>query len=183
LEQALGDTRARSVIVVGLAAAAGAFGAAATLSATAAPTARADDFTDVINAVNGDYADGQAAFTTALTDFSSSDFGPGLAALFSGINDDALSAPNNLLIGTVDLLTNESVSGSTLWDIPTVVGLSGAELLAQQSIATGESEFTSAATEFADGLYGAAAFNDLFGVDDAFVVPLEELFMGAATSF
>jgi hypothetical protein len=142
----MNDTRSRHGVLIGLTAAAGAFGAAAMLSATAAPTARADDFTDVINAVDGDYADGQAAFTTVLTDFSSSDFGPGLAALFSGVNDDALSAPNNLLIGTVDLLTNESVGGSTLWDFVAPGDFSGAEILAQQSFALGESEFTSAAT-------------------------------------
>jgi hypothetical protein len=179
----MSGTRSRSGILVGLAAAAGAFGAAATLSATAAPTARADDFTDVINAVDGDYADGQAAFTTALTDFSSNELGNGLAAFFSGVNDDALSAPNNLLIGTVDLLTNQAVSGSTAWDFPNVGDFSGAEILAQQSITLGESELTNAATDLADGFYGSAAFNDLFGVDDAFVVPLEELFMGAAVSF
>src|ERR1700733_9618197 len=119
------SNRPRPGVLVGLAAAAGAFGAAATLSATAAPTARADDFTDVINAVDGDYADGQAAFTTALTDFSSNELGNGLAAFFSGVNDDALSAPNNLLIGTVDLLTNQAVSGSTAWDFPNVGDFSG----------------------------------------------------------
>jgi hypothetical protein len=179
----MGDTRSRYGVLIGLTAAAGAFGAAAMMSAATAQTARADDFTDVINAVDGDYADGQTAFTTAFTDFSSNELGNGLAAFFSGVNDDALSAPNNLLIGTVDLLTNQAVSGSTAWDFPNVGDFSGAEILAQQSITLGESELTNAATDLADGFYGSAAFNDLFGVDDAFVVPLEELLMGAAVSF
>jgi hypothetical protein len=49
--------------LIGVAAAAGAFGAAAMMSAATAPTARADDFTDVINAVDGDYG-------YALVDYS-----------------------------------------------------------------------------------------------------------------
>jgi hypothetical protein len=181
--EAMSDTRSRTGVLVGLAAAVGAFGAAAMMSASTAPTAHADDFTDIINAVDADYAAGQTAFTTALTDFSSDDLGNGLSAFFTGVNDDALSAPNNLLIGTVELLTNESVNGAIPWSLPDVGDLSGAETLAQESFAMGESEFTSAATDFADGLYGLTAFNDLFGVDDAFVVPLEDLLMGSALSF
>ena len=45
-------------IAVGVAAAAGAFGVAALISMATAPTARADDFTDVINAVDFDYSTG-----------------------------------------------------------------------------------------------------------------------------
>jgi hypothetical protein len=54
------------------------------------------------------------AFTSAFSDFSSSELGLGLAAFFDGVNDDSLSPPNNLLIGTVEALTNESVSSSSL---------------------------------------------------------------------
>ena len=136
-----------------------------------------------LQTIEVDYAVGQTEFTTALTDFSSNDLGNGLAAFFIGVNDDALSAPNNLLIGTVELLTNESVTGAVPWSLGDVGDFSGAETLAQASFAMGESEFTSAATDFADGLYGLTAFNDLFGVDDAFIVPLEDLLMGSALSF
>jgi hypothetical protein len=69
------------------------------LSAATMPTARADAFSDIISAVDGDYADGQAAFTTAYSDFGSNELVPGLVAFLSGVNDDALSAPNNLLVG------------------------------------------------------------------------------------
>jgi hypothetical protein len=41
--------------LVGVAAAAGAFGVAVMMSAATAPTARADDFTDVISEVDADY--------------------------------------------------------------------------------------------------------------------------------
>jgi hypothetical protein len=104
------SNRSRAATLIGLAAAAGAFGVAAMISTAAAPTARADDFTDVITAVEDDYADGQAALTTASTDLSSAEFAPGLAALFDGVNDDSVVAPENFLIGIGELLTNESVN-------------------------------------------------------------------------
>jgi hypothetical protein len=66
--------RARSRILVGLAATAGAFGAAGMMSAATAPTARADDFSDIISAIDGDYTEGSAAFSSALSDFGSADF-------------------------------------------------------------------------------------------------------------
>ena len=66
------DTRSRSGILVAVAAAAGAFGAAAMMSAVAAPTASADDTTLIIDAIQGDYADGQADYSASLADF-----GPG----------------------------------------------------------------------------------------------------------
>jgi len=50
------DTRSRAGLVIGLAGVAGAFGAAALLSAATAPSAHADPYTDIINAVDGGYA-------------------------------------------------------------------------------------------------------------------------------
>jgi len=50
----MSDTRSRSGILVGLAAAVGAVGAAAMMSAVAAPTAYADTFTDLVTDVDGD---------------------------------------------------------------------------------------------------------------------------------
>ena len=73
----MGVMRARSRILVGLAASAGAFGAAAMMSAAAAPTAHADDITDIISAVEGDYADGQSAFTPPFRNSASISFPPG----------------------------------------------------------------------------------------------------------
>jgi hypothetical protein len=54
-----------------------------------------------------DFAAGQADLTTAFSDLSSGQLAAGLAAFFAGVDDDALSAPNNLLIGTVSAATNE----------------------------------------------------------------------------
>jgi hypothetical protein len=96
-------------MLIGLAAAVGAFGFAATMSAATAPTARADDFTDVINNADANLAAGQADFRVAATDFSSSDVSGGLAALIDGLDDDFVSPPEQLYIGTVEVLTNAPV--------------------------------------------------------------------------
>jgi hypothetical protein len=177
------SNRSRAATLIGVAAAAGAFGVAAMMSAATAPTARADDFTDVISAVGGDYADGQAAFTTAFTDFSSSDLAPGLAALFDGINEDALSAPENLLTGTVEVLTNESVDTSTTWGFMVPADFSAAVLDAESIFIEGEDYFTAASDALSFGEYGSVVFYDLIGADLLTVAPLEELLLGAAVSF
>ena len=95
----MSETRSRSGILVAVAAAAVAFGAAAMMSAAAAPTARADDFSQIVSAVDGDFTIGQGKYTTALTDFGSGDFVNGLAASLDGLNEYTLAAPDNLLLG------------------------------------------------------------------------------------
>jgi hypothetical protein len=177
------SNRSRFGMLIGLGAAAGYFGFAAMMSAASAPTARADAFSDIINAVDGDFADGQVSLNTAVTEFGSNEPLLGLASFFDTVNDDSLSAPDNLLIGTVQALTNEPVSGDIPWAIsqPTdfTEGLADAE-----AYVTGSAPyFSAAATELASGEYGAAAFNDLIGADFLTVIPLEELFLGAAASF
>jgi hypothetical protein len=177
------DSRARFRVLVSIAAVAGAFGAAATMSAATAPTARADAITDIINAVEGDYTYGQAAFTTAFADFSSSDLGTGTAALLDGIDDDSLSATNNFLIGTVELLTNESVTGSIPWSYPLPADFSDALAQAESIISGGETYLTDASGALSLGDYGTAAYEYLFGADYLTVAPLEELLLGVAVSF
>jgi hypothetical protein len=176
------SNRSRTGVLVGLAAAAGAFGAAAMMSAAAAPTARADDFTDVINAVDGDYAAGQSEFTTAFTAFSSNELAPGLLALVNGTDDDALSPSANLLVGTIELLTNEPVDGAIPWDFVLPADFSDAVTIAQEYL-TGNGYFADAVSAFSLGDYGEAAYDDLIGLDVATLGPLEELLLGAAVSF
>jgi hypothetical protein len=176
----MSDTRSRTGMLVGLAAAVGAIGAAAMMSA---PTARADDFTDIINAVDVDYANGQTAFTTALTDFSSSEFAPGLAALFDGVDDDALAAPNDFLTGTADALTNESIGQSASYDLALPADFSAAITQAQTFFTEGlnyiyyDPDFASLSD------YGTSVYYDVLGLDYSTVLPLEELLLGAAVSF
>jgi hypothetical protein len=175
---------ARSRMLVGLAAAAGAFGAAAMMSAAAAPVAHADAITDIVNAVEGDYADGQTAFGAALSEFEINAFPTGLAALFDGVDDDSLAVTNNIAVGTVEALTNETQAGSLgpiIFDVPT--SFADASSQAQTIFADGEGFLTDASTFFAAGEYGSAAYEDLTALDYLTVYPLQELLLGVAASF
>jgi hypothetical protein len=179
----MSTSHARSRILVGLAATAGAFGAAAMMAAAAAPTARADAFTDIINAVNGDYAYGQTAFTDAFADFSSNDVAAGLAALFSGIDDDSLSVPNNLLVGAVEALTSEPITGSISVNFSVPASFADALTNAQSLFTLGGTFISDGAAEFGGGDYGGGLYTDLLGLDYLTVFPLQELLLGAAVSF
>ena len=105
----MGHTRSRAAFV-GLSAAAGAFAAAAMMSAATAPTARADDpYADIISDVQAELAAGQTALGEAATDFSNGDTGDGLTQLFIGLDDDLVGVPDDLQVGTTDALTNATV--------------------------------------------------------------------------
>jgi hypothetical protein len=179
----MSGAHARSRMLVGLAAATGAFGAAAMMSAAAAPAARADDITDIINAVEGDYSDGQNAFSTALSEFQINAFPTGLAALFDGVDDDSLSVTNNIAVGTVEALTNESIATSfpVVFDVPT--SFADASTEAQSIFSYGETLLEDVPAFLAAGEYGSAAYDELDALDYLTIYPLQELLLGAATSF
>jgi hypothetical protein len=176
------SNRSRAATLIGVAAAAGAFGVAAMMSAATAPTARADAFTNIINSVDADLGAGQSAFTLAASDFGSNELAPGLAAFFNGVNDDALSAPNTLLIGSVEALANEPIIGIEPWGLTAPTDFSDALTNVEAFISQGEGDFTVAASDLASGDYGDAAVFGLFGVDAISIAPLEELLLGAAAS-
>jgi hypothetical protein len=156
--------RSHARILVGLAAAAGAFGAAAMMSAAAAPTARADAFSDIISAVDGDYSAGQADFAAASADFGSSSTAiDGLAAFFSGVDEDLVAAPENYFVGSVEALANEPIDHS-YFDVITVassypiavenaqIGFGeGGAYLSDSLTALSGGDFASAAQDFAFG--------------------------------
>jgi len=176
------SNKPRIQILIGLAAAAGAVGAAAMVSTATAPTARADDFTDIITYVDADFADGQFNLTTAFSDFSGGDFVAGLTSLFQGVDDDVLGAPDNLLIGTVEALAGEPLGGPLPYDL-------GAEANFAGGLADAENDFSYAVVnledipaELAAGDYGVATYDVLIGADYASIAPLEELILGAAAS-
>jgi hypothetical protein len=175
--------RSRTGLLIGIAA--GVSAAAAMLSATAAPTARADDFTDVINAVDGDLTGGQAAFSLADTYLGSGDLTDGLANFFDGVNDDFLSAPNQLLGDTAQLLDNDPLRGSILWSLNFIPPTDLTEALnnAAADFNVGETLVEQAATYFGSGDYGDAALDDLFAPDYFSIIPLEEVLLGAVASF
>jgi hypothetical protein len=105
------SNRSRFGMLIGLGAAAGALGVAALMSAAAAPTARADDFSAIVTDVEGNLAAGQTSFGEAWTDFSGGDVTDGLAAYFQGVDDDFVSAPDSVLLGTADALAGQPING------------------------------------------------------------------------
>lgn len=173
----------RPFVLSGLASTAIAFGAAAMMAAATAPEARADDFTDVVAAVNDDLAGGQAAFDVAAADIGSSNLPGGLAAFFDGVDDDLLSAPNNLIVGTIEAPTNEPIDGPVVWTLTSVPDFNTALENAWIEFTSGLGFFSDAVPDFSAGDYGDAVYLDLFGVDYIAVVPFEELLLGAAASF
>jgi hypothetical protein len=176
----MGNNRSRTGVLVGVAAAAGAFGAAAMLSAATAPTARADDFTDLINAVDGVYAVGEADFSTAFTDFGGGDVNDGLAAFFSGVDTDLLGAPGSLEIGTVQLLTTGTIMTGISFDVGAEPDFTSALTDAESFLADAQENFTSAVTYSSD-LADVAYYDTVGSWYD--VAALQVLLEGAVDSF
>jgi hypothetical protein len=152
------------------------------MSAAIAPAAHADDFTDIITYLNADFAVGQGDITTAFSDFSSGDFVPGLTALFQGVDDDVLAAPDNLLTGTVEALAGEGIGGPLLYDLGVPANFADGLTAAETDFSYAVTTFEEAPTDLAGGDYGAATYADLIGADYVSVIPLEDLLLGAAAS-
>jgi hypothetical protein len=87
-----------------LAFAAGGFVAAAVISATSAPVAHADDFSTILADITATETAATAALMTASTDLAGGDTADGLTQLFIGLDDDLLGIPNELQVGSIDLL-------------------------------------------------------------------------------
>jgi hypothetical protein len=178
------EIRTRSRVLVAIAAIAGAFCATAMMSAVTAPSARADDFTNVIANFDADYLTGQGYFTTALSDFSSDQLIPGLEQLLQGVNEDVFVAPQQLVDNTVQLLT-----GGPL-DPPTEFGLgvlptdfADALQLAESGFASIPLDLTSFVDALSIGNYGLAIDYITNIPEDVFFYPVSELILGAAVSF
>jgi hypothetical protein len=177
------SNKSRTGMLLGLAAAAAAFGVAAMTSTASAAIAHADDFTDIVTYVDADLADGQFNLTTALSDFSSGDFVPGLTSLFQGVDDDVLAAPDNLLIGTVEALTGVPLGGPLPYDLGVPTDFADQLTYAEQTF-TGAvvGDFGDIPAELAAGDYGVATYDVLLGADFASIAPLEDLILGVAAS-
>jgi hypothetical protein len=178
----MSDLRSRSGMLVGLAAAAGAFGAAAMMSAATAPTARADDFTDIVNSADFLLAAGQTAFTTADTDFASSDVIDGLQSFFNGVNDDSLGVPDIATLGTLEELAGDPISPGITFDYnlytpPT--DFADALTQAQSYFSIGESYFTDAASNLASGDYVDAFYQSALGSAFTLDIPAQDLLIGS----
>jgi hypothetical protein len=179
LECSRGYQRSRALLV-GLGAATGAFAAAAMMTAATAPTARADDFSEIINIVESDLTAGQGDFTTAFTDFSNNMVPAGLAEFYSGVDADLWLAPSNVEFETVEALTGLPITvvGNPFL-LPTPTDLSDAVTLAENDFTIGEGYFTDGATALSSGEYADAVGLDALGSLLAFDAPAQELLIGA----
>ena len=177
----MGHKKSRTV-VVGLGAAVGAFGAAAMMSAAAAPTARADDFTEIIANVQTDLTAGQSEFGFAETDFASNNLISGTAELLSALDDDFVSAPDSVLLGTVEALTNEPVTGFNPDFVGPPANFADALTDVQAQFAVAQTLSSEAATALAGGDYGNAVGDELESSLFSTVFPAETLLLGGLIS-
>ena len=169
-------------VVVGLGAAVGAFAAAAMVSAATAPTARADDFSTIIDAVEAEGADGTAAFTAGSAD--GYDTADGLTQLFYGLDDDLIGVPTILDVGTTDALTGTTVPSNLASDFtPTGTGgfefdfpVPGSVALSETEAAPYETDGNTLATTI-DGLpstdFSAITFDNAVSTLDQWIIPSE----------
>jgi hypothetical protein len=180
----MSDTRSRTGILVSLAAAVGAFGAAAMMSAATAPTARADDATLIIDAIDGDLTAGQVDSTIGLADLEGGSPLTGLTDLLGAANEYSLAVPQSLILGIVEALEGDPITSTLFVDDVHAPG-SFADALADAQIFfnSGEGFLSNAAIDFSAGDYGAGTYAEFVGSDYAFVLPLEELLLGVAASF
>jgi hypothetical protein len=173
--------KSRTGLLISLGAAAGAFGVAATMSAVSAPTARADDFSDIITQVEDDFGFGQTAFNSAESTFAT-DPSAGLTDLVDGINDDFLSAPQDFLAGTSEAADNETLGFVGSWDLATPSSFSEGLAAAEDDLEDALTLDSAGIQELARGDYGYAAYYDLLGSDYSSILPLEEILLGLGSS-
>jgi hypothetical protein len=157
--------------------------AAALTPVAIAPPAHADDFTDVINAVDADFAAGQAEFALANGDFGSSDFPDGLANFLSGADDYLVGGPDNFLAGTAELISGQPVESSFVFglDVPPDLATVYGTLTDYMSLV--QADLGYAAMDFTTGNFADGVSNSLAALDYFFVLPPEELLLGAVAGF
>jgi hypothetical protein len=120
--------------------------------------------------------------TTAFTDFGSGAFVPGLAEFFDGLDQDSLAAPDNLLLGTVEALEGDPITSTLFFnDLSDPGNFANASAEAQILFNDCEGLLANAAIALSARDYGAGTYDELVGSAYAFVLPLEEVLLGAAT--
>lgn len=178
----MSGTRSRTGILVGLAAAVGACGATAMMAAVPAPTARADDFTDIVNGVEAIEGYGQTAFTAADTDFAGGEVAAGLQYFFDGANDASAGVPDFVSTGTLEALAGDPITAASLFDFNVLTppaDLADALTGVQDDFITAQGYFSDAASALTSGDLVDAAFYSEFGSLFSFDLPAQELLVGA----
>jgi hypothetical protein len=172
-----------SQAAVGFALVGSAAAAAAILAAAFAPTARADDFSDIVTDLDAVLGAGSADLTAAATDFSAADYGDGLALTVFGLDDFLISPEEVSLVGGLDALTGSPVLpvDSFEWPGPTFVAPTDLidTLQAVYNYAGyGATDLTNAVTEIVSGDPADSLLNAIGGVDVLLVGAPEILSIG-----
>ena len=178
----MGDKRSRAVLV-GLSAAAGAFAAAAIMSAATAPTARADDYSTILADIEATEADAATAFTNASADFASNDPSGGLTQLFIGLDDDVVGVPDELEVGLTDASTDSTLFPATSFDFTFAnpETLTAATTEAQGFYTEGSNLATTIASLPATD-YGTIALDNALSTADQWILPGQIELIGALAS-
>jgi hypothetical protein len=178
----MGRERSRAVLV-GLSAAAGAFAAAAMISAAVAPTARADDFSDILANIEAEQAAAQADFSAASAEFATGTAGvpAGLTDSFEGLDDDTFGVGDDLNTGLLDSVYNvPGVPADTFeFTFATPANDTAAVTEAQAIYTIGNNHMTTEATDFAAGDYTDGTVYQDLGAIDFSVIPDQVQFVGA----
>jgi hypothetical protein len=169
----------RAGVVAGIAAV-GAVGLATMASTAFAPTARADDLSDIVASIQGDLTVAQSEFAGASIDFSDGENGAGLTSLFDGVDDYTLSPPDNLLVGSLDALTGVDINGPITFHLLDPSSLADALTNVESSFTEAPSLFSEIGTFLADGDYADAGLYTVAVSEGLTVGPVEELLIGAA---
>src|ERR1700732_1701233 len=123
------------------------------------PTARADDpYTDIVNDVQNSITIGQAYYSAAATDFSTTGgTNAGLAAEFLGFDNTFISSPDYVLLGLTAAATGTDFSSDgSFFDVPPSpfpLAAAGEQAAATSYLADASTEFTGGTTNFSDGHY------------------------------
>jgi hypothetical protein len=164
-ESPIGHPRRLRGAVIGFGA--GAAVAVALSQLATAPTARADDFTDVFDNVQFVIGQGQGQLAAAAADFANSEPANGLSMAIAGVDNISVAAQEDAFAGTIDALLGHTPSETFFGLFPSGLDLATAMADAQAAISEGQSIFADALTDFGnadfvDGLALAVdASNDI----------------------
>ena len=155
----------------------------AILAGAFAPTARADDFSEIVTDLDAVLGAGSADLTAAATDFSAADYGDGLAKTVFGLDDFLISPEEVSLVGGFDALTGSPVlpADSFEWPGPTFVAptdLIDTLQAAYNYAGYGATDLTNAVTELAKGDPADSLINAVAGLDALLVGDPEVLGIG-----
>jgi hypothetical protein len=106
-----------------------------------------------------------------------------VALLLDGVDEDSVAAPDNLLVGTVEALTNEPIATDIQLSLAVPTDFADGVTDAQTIISQGESLLSDVGSLLSTGQYGSAVYYDLLGSEALSVLPLQELLLGAVAQF